>query len=186
MEALLQKAARFNLNLRKAVRDGQIKLLTIPPIELEPDQIAYYIRQRVEKYNVQRVVIDGIVELELACRQDNRSRSYTSALDSYFKLRGLTSMYTYTIGKLIGAELDLSDTVFTALSENLILLRQVAYQSRLYRIVSVLKMRDSEYDQSIREFIINREVGIQVLEPLQSVGGFLNGMAAVLNEQAPH
>lgn len=182
---LVQKAAQFKLDLRGALRAGQLKLLTLPPVELEPDQVAYRLKELVEAYGVKRVAIDGVLELEIACREDARSRNYTGALDSYFKGRGITSLYTYTIGKLIGPELDLSDTVFTALAENLLLLRQLAYQSRLYRIVSVLKMRDSDYDQSIREFVIEREVGIRILEPFQSASGLLSGLAGSLTELSP-
>jgi circadian clock protein KaiC len=155
-------------------------VLTIPAVELEPDQIAYRIKQAIEEYNVRRVVIDGVLELEIACRSDGRSRNFTSALDSYFKKQRISPLYTYTISKLIGPELDLSDTVFTVLAENLILLRQLAYQSRLYRVISVLKMRDSTYDLSIREFTIKNEVGISVLQPFQSDTELLESLTQVL------
>jgi circadian clock protein KaiC len=179
---LIRKAARFNLDLLGAIKSGKLKLMTIPAVELEPDQIAYRIKQVVEEYGIRRVVIDGVLELEIACRPDGRSRNYTSALDSYFKGKRIATLYTYTISKLIGPELDLSDTVFTVLAENLILLRQLAYQSRLYRVVSVLKMRDSIYDLAIREFTIENEVGISVLQPFQSDTSLLESLTHVLTD----
>lgn len=182
---IIKKADRFNLDLRSAIKARQLKLLIFPSVELEPDQVAYRIKQAVEEYGIKRVVIDGVLELEIACRPDGRSRNYTSALDSYFKEQGIAALYTYTISKLIGPELDLSDTVFTVLAENLILLRQLAYQARLYRIVSVLKMRDSIYDLSIREFTIENEVGIRVLQPFQSGEALLNGLAYDLSDLPP-
>ncbi len=182
LTSLVNKAARFKLDLRGAIKSNKLVFLGIPAVELEPDQVAYRIKQVVEEYGIKRVVIDGVLELELACRPDGRSRNYTTALDRYFKSKGITSLYTYTISKLIGTELDLSDTVFTVLAENLILLRQLAYESRLFRVVSVLKMRDSIYDLSIREFTIENEVGIKVLQPFQSDTDLLEDLSYDLTE----
>ena len=180
--SLINKAARFNLNLKEAIRANQVKLLTFSPVELNPDEVSTLIMEIVKTYGIQRVVIDGVLELEIACRPDGRSRSYTTALDNYFKGRNVSCLYTYTISKLIGSELDLSDTVFTLLAENLLLLRQVAYASRLYRLVSVLKMRDSTYDMSIREFTIDNSVGIKVLEPGESDKSLIEHLASDLSE----
>ena len=184
--SLIYKATRFNLDLKQAIQAGKIKLLTFPPSELNPDKVSTLIRQAVETYGVQRVVIDGILELEIACRPDGRSRSYSSALDSYFKGRNVSCLYTYTISKLIGAELDLSDTVFTVLAENLILMRQVMYGTHLYRLASVLKMRDSIYDMSIREFTIDNLKGIKVLEPGESDKGLLVSLANDLSDASAY
>ena len=180
--SLIYKASRFKLNLKEALRSNQIRLLTFSPVELNPDEVSTLIMQLVEAYGIQRVVIDGVLELEIVCRPDGRSRNYTTALDTYFKGRNVSCLYTYTISKLIGAELDLSDTVFTVLAENLLLLRQVAYASRLYRLVSVLKMRDSTYDMSIREFTIDNSVGIKVLEPGESDKSLIEHLASDLSE----
>ncbi|MBN9392831.1 MAG: AAA family ATPase [Chloroflexi bacterium] len=182
LTSLVNKAARFNLDLRTPLISNLLVFVSIPSVELEPDLVAYRIKQVVEEYGIKRVVIDGVLELEIACRPDGRSRNYTTALDRYFKSKGITSLYTYTISKLIGTELDLSDTVFTVLAENLILLRQLAYESRLFRVVSVLKMRDSIYDLSIREFTIENEVGIKVLQPFQSETALLEELSYDLTE----
>ena len=75
-----------------------------------------------------------------------------------------------------GSELDFSDTPIAILGENLLLLRYVELQGRIHRILSVLKMRDSTYDNDLREFEITDE-GIRVLAPLRSVKGLLTGQA---------
>ena len=60
--------------------------------------------------------------------------------------------------------------------ENLLLLRYVELRGRIHRILSVLKMRDSTYENDLREFEITDE-GIRVLAPLRSVKGLLTGQA---------
>lgn len=174
------KAARCGLDLQKAVADGLIQLLIFKPIELEPDKIAYQIQQIIEATSFQRVAVDGLQELELSCKAQGRGREYIAALLDIFRGRQITSLYIYEISKLIGTELDLSDTNFVPLAENLILLKQVEYRTRLYSIIAVLKMRDSSYDRTIREYQIRDGVGIQVLETFASAEGLLSGLARSL------
>jgi circadian clock protein KaiC len=49
-------------------------------------------------------------------------------------------------------------------------------RSRLQRVLSILKERASEYDASVREFIIRRD-GIHILDPLPEAEALLTGVA---------
>ena len=80
------------------------------------------------------------------------------------------------MAKVAGTELDLSDTPIAILGENLLLLRYVELRGRIHRILSVLKMRDSSYENDLREFEITDQ-GIRVLGPLRSAKGLLTGQA---------
>ncbi|HMA36734.1 MAG TPA: ATPase domain-containing protein [Chloroflexia bacterium] len=177
---LIGKAASFGLDLPGAVDGGQIQLLPLASVELEPDQVAAAIRAIVEAQGVRRVVLDSFAELERVCHVDGRSHDFVAALATYFKHHEVTALYTHEISKVIGPELDLSDTAFMAVAENLLLLRQVEYRNQLYRVLSILKMRASAYDARIREFTIRDAVGLTVLDSLQSAEGLLTGLARSL------
>lgn len=174
-EHLLSKAAIFNLNMQQAVSNNLLDLLTLSPVELEPDWVVTQIREIVESKNIKRLVLEGISDMERACRLEKRSHSFMAALESYFKSRNVTVVYTCETTTIIGTELDLSDTPFIKMAENIILLKQVEYKTKLHRIISILKMRDSNYDHTIREFTIQTDTGITILEPMQSVEGLLTG-----------
>jgi circadian clock protein KaiC len=64
----------------------------------------------------------------------------------------------------------------SALADNLILLRQVELRSQLYRLLSILKVRASDYDTSIREFQITNQ-GIEVETTFESADAILTGIA---------
>lgn len=179
--ALTEKAAAFGLDLEQAREDGLVKLMTFPPLELEPDQIMKQLREAVEGQDIKRLVVDGFAELELACRSNSRSRNFAAAFEVYLKRQKVTVIYTHEISKIVGSELDLNDTPFTRLAENLLLMRQGEYKNQLYRIISILKMRDSDYDRTIREFTISAGTGIQVLKASESVSGLLTGLADSLD-----
>lgn len=182
-QQLLNKATRFGLNLRQGVENEQIHLLTVSPVELEPDRVAQQIRQIVEKYKVQRVVFDGLAQLERACNLEQRVHDFIPALVNYFKEHSITALYIYEINKLVGPELDLGETPFTAMAENLLLLKQVEYKTRLHRIITLLKMRDSDYDNTICKVTIKDGQGITVLQALDSAEGLLTGVARNMEQK---
>jgi circadian clock protein KaiC len=184
-EQLINKSTKLGLDLQSALDSGAITVLSLSPVELVPDQIASRIQKEVVQHQVKRLVVDGFEVIEWACRLEERSQDFVSAFVTYFKLQGITSLYTYNIAKLIGSELDLSATPFALLAENLILLRQVEHKNRLYRIMAVLKMRDSDFDPTIRQFTIEKGVGIKVLQPFESADGLLSELAYSLSMNDP-
>jgi circadian clock protein KaiC len=56
----------------------------------------------------------------------------------------------------------------------------VELRSQLYRLISIMKMRESQYDSGIREFSISDE-GIQVADTFESAENILTGHAHVRN-----
>jgi circadian clock protein KaiC len=64
----------------------------------------------------------------------------------------------------------------SAIAEVLILLRFVELQSRLFRLISVFKVREGAFDPTIREFTIT-DAGITVGKPFEGVEAVLSGMA---------
>ena len=122
------------------------------------------------------MVIDGLNTLELSIAEVDRRHAFLAALSMRLRLAALTTVFTKEVAKVSGSELDFSDTPIAILGENLLLLRYVELQGRIHRILSVLKMRDSTYDNDLREFEITDE-GIRVLAPLRSVKGLLTGQA---------
>jgi circadian clock protein KaiC len=58
----------------------------------------------------------------------------------------------------------------------LIVLRYVELQSRLFRLISVFKVRDGAFDPTIREFTIT-DAGIVIAKPFEGVEAVLSGIA---------
>ncbi len=78
--------------------------------------------------------------------------------------------------KLVTTELDFSTDALSVLAENVLLLQQLAYRGRLHRVLSVLKMRFSQHDYTLREFLIVPNEGIRVLTPKESGREVLVGL----------
>lgn len=175
---LYNKAARFGLDLRTAVESGQITLLNFAPIQLEPDVVSAHITSEVETKNIQRFVLDGVQEIEEACRYGNRIHDFLAALVSFSKDKNVTTLFNYKISKIVGTELDISSTPLSILAENLILLRQIERQNKFYRVMSVLQMRDSSHDANLREFTIEPDTGIKIQNLITEEGEPVSRIAA--------
>jgi hypothetical protein len=74
----------------------------------------------------------------------------------------------------------------SAVAETLVLLRYVELQSRLFRLISLFKVREGAFDPTIRQFVIT-DRGIVVGEPFEGVEAILSGMprAAALWRPGP-
>lgn len=173
---LVARAQRIGLDVREAVRRGDLKLLYQPPTELEADELVHRVLELVARQGIQRLVIDGLTELELAITEEGRRRLFLAAFSAHLRTLGVTSLFTREVPKVAGPELDFNDTPTAVLGENLILLRYVEINGDIHRLLSILKMRDSQYDGTLREFEISHQ-GIRVLAPIRSVSGLLTGMA---------
>jgi KaiC/GvpD/RAD55 family RecA-like ATPase len=66
----------------------------------------------------------------------------------------------------------------STIAENLILLRYVEIRSQLRRLISVVKMWDSEFDSSLREFRITA-TGIELAATFESAEAILSGFPSI-------
>jgi circadian clock protein KaiC len=183
---LREKARVFGLDLEAAERDGLIRLLIMPAFELDADRVASALREDVEGRGVRRLVIDSVVELERASAAQQRTVDFLAALVSYLRGRDISSYLTYDLATIVGAELSFADTPLSVLAENMLLLRQVEYRGHLRRLFSVLKMRFSAFDTTLRDYRIVEGRGIEILGPAPDAEGLLTGMARnIVLQQLP-
>jgi circadian clock protein KaiC len=173
---LIARARRMGLELQPYLDQGLIHIDYPPPIEADADELVQGLLDLVAKYRCTRLVVDGLLELEEAVSTPERLRPFFIALLVRLRASGVTSIFTKQISKIVGPELDFSDTTIAAIAENLIFLRNVELDGKLHRLLSVMSLRDSEFDSSFREFTIT-EGGFQVLRPVNSAEGLLTGRA---------
>ena len=180
-QQLIDKARLFNLDLAGAIRDGRVSVFHRAPVDLDLDQITWEIFREVERFAPRRLVIDSVTEIEDLVVAGRRARGYMAALAGQLRQVGVTSLICKEIPQVVGPELDFSDTPLAVLAENLVLLRWVEFRSELSRVLSILKMRDSGYDASIRQYLIDSR-GFHVLQRIETAEGLLTGIARLTAE----
>jgi circadian clock protein KaiC len=76
---------------------------------------------------------------------------------------------------IIGPTIRAPISDLTSLAENMILLRFVQLRSRLYRLISILKVRDSAFDQSLYEFVTT-DRGLVIESSFESAEAITSGL----------
>ncbi|MBI3910557.1 MAG: AAA family ATPase [Armatimonadetes bacterium] len=177
---LIDKARPLGIDLEAAIKTGLVTILHRLPVDLVADEVTWEVWEQVQRLAPQRLMLDSVSEMEHAVSEERR-RGYMAALAEQLRNRGVSSLITRETSQVVGPELDFSDTPLAVLVENLVMLRYVEFRSELYRIISILKMRDSDYDRSIRQYIITKQ-GLQVLAPMETGEGILTGIARLPSE----
>ncbi|WP_437814919.1 RAD55 family ATPase [Sorangium sp. So ce1078] len=179
---LAAKARSFGLDLDGPVRDGLISVLRHAPVDLVADDVLARAVDELERTGATRLCIDGLTEIDRMIADERRRCGVLVALAELVRARGVTTLFTWETGQVVGPELDFAGSPLEVLADNVILLRYVEFQGGLRRILSILKMRDTLHDHSIRQYEIGGE-GIRVLPRQESVEGLLTGIARLPSER---
>jgi circadian clock protein KaiC len=173
-EQLLLKADTFDLGkeLRQALAPGGLlRLQRWEPIEIDPDRVATALLTTLEQMGARRVVIDSVLELERSIRQTSgaeRIPDFMASLLAILREHGVTLLTVKETQHSLSTQPDFSADPLAVLAENVILLQHLVHRNQLRRVLSILKMRFSSHDHSLREFQVIPPQGIRVLSPEES------------------
>jgi circadian clock protein KaiC len=108
---------------------------------------------------------------------------FLSAFCNQLRMLDVTTLMTEEL-PLFRPEIDMPNPELANVVETVVLLRYVELKSQLYRLLSIMKMRESRYDTSIREFQIT-DTGIRVASTFESAEAILTGHARTNAGAAP-
>jgi circadian clock protein KaiC len=183
--SLLAKAKRLGLGLDAARERGLLHLFWEAPIEGVLDAVVERVLRAVVEHRVARLCFDGLHGFRHHAEYPERTRTVFSALADELTRRGVTTLFTLDTNALLGSEIEIPIDGVSALADNILLLRHVELRSQLYRLISILKVRDRAYDGAIREFQIT-DRGLIVADTFDSAEQILTGAArTVIAEPEP-
>lgn len=177
---LIEKAESIGLPLKKYVDNGQIELMWQPPLEHYLDSLAEQLLEKIKKENTkerQRLFIDGIEGFRAANPYPDRMGRFLSAFTNQLRTFDVTTLISEELG-LFKPEVDMPNPELGNVVESIILLRLLELRSQLYRLLSVMKMRESQYDTTIREFRITPQ-GVLVDKSFEAAELLLTGQGRV-------
>ncbi|MFO7569127.1 MAG: ATPase domain-containing protein [Smithellaceae bacterium] len=164
--------------LHNMVRAGQIGLINPRSLDLSLDEIVWHLTDMISQMKATRVVIDSLSGFELAVapcfREDFR--------ESLFHMAAILSHLGVTV--LMTSELEdrYTDLRFSPygsafLTDAIIVQRYIEIESRLKRVLAVVKVRGSAHNDELRQYEITNE-GIVIGTPLLDYEGLLGGQPA--------
>jgi circadian clock protein KaiC len=182
---LRHKAAGIGIKLDGLIEQGHLEILWHPPTEDILDALGNRLVEAVRRRRVKRLVIDGLLGFqEIAADRPHRIGRFLTALANELRGLNVTTVYTAETRNLIGGDIEGPTIGLSTIAENLILLRYVEIRSQLRRLISVVKVRDSDFDSSLREFRIT-SAGIELAHTFDSAEAILSGFPQLKSEELP-
>jgi circadian clock protein KaiC len=170
-ERAFEKAARLGLPLSK-LPPGALEFLWFPTTEQVLDEIGHALLNAARGNQVRRVFIDGFDGLRRAATNTERAQNFFTAIANEFRVHDISTLYTFETHRTLSPNLETPPPGVSAMLENWIAMRFSAVEPRLQRVLSVIKVRDSDFDPQTREFTIT-DAGIRIGEPVRVPAAFL-------------
>ena len=160
---LRAKVDRISPQLGTMFDDDVVSLLWQTPTSDLLDAYGERLLDGVRARGVKRLFIDGLTAFQSSAIDPSRIGNFFSAIANELRVLGVTTIYSLETPDVIRSELRLPFEDASSLAENIILLRYIEKGSGLYRLISVLKARDSDFDPSLHEYTITaRGIAIDV------------------------
>lgn len=161
--------------LADLINSGQVGLLDSRTPDLSIDELALKLVGEVHRRNAKRVVIDSLSGFELSLAPTFRTDFRESLARLIRTLSGI-GVTVLLISELEDnyTELRLSPYGTAFLADAIVMQRYIEVDSRLLRMMAVVKVRGSKHSNQLRQFTIDDE-GIHLGEPLMDQEGLLGG-----------
>ncbi|MCU0490350.1 MAG: AAA family ATPase [Chloroflexaceae bacterium] len=152
---IARNSQTFGWNLEALIAQGLIDIFHVSPSELNIDRHAAEFKERAERMGARCVVIDSISAFEASVLNPAKYQGYLWAIADYFKRSGIAIVMT---SELPGGGIDflaggLPQRV-SFISDTIILLRHHELAGQIGRTITVLKMRGSSHDHTVRPLLI--------------------------------
>jgi circadian clock protein KaiC len=164
--AQLRRVARnYGWNLTEAERQGRVQFIDVPFSDIRSNQVLYQIVNAVDELQATRLVIDSISALMSAGMTLREHRLFLDQLVSFCKSARVTVVLLYAVSGAFMRGVTITEARFSSVVDAIILLRSVEEHHRLERLVSILKLRDSDHDYKLYRYRIT-DHGVEIGEPL--------------------
>jgi circadian clock protein KaiC len=181
---IAEDALNFGWDLRKMEAEKKLRIYQLHSEMLQPGGAP--IMQALDiirSIEAKRVVIDPISLYSMNVREPDELRRELYAFVNYMKENGLTLVVTHEVPDIITRVSRISEYGLEFIVDSIIMLQYVEIESEIRRSVSVLKMRGSDHDKSIRRYRITGK-GIEIESRFEGYEGILSGMARKTGSQA--
>jgi circadian clock protein KaiC len=176
------KARSLGIDLEGPLERGDLEFVWHRPTEISLDTLADQILRAVTRRRVRRLFIDGFNALLVASGSPERVPQFFSALAEELRAKGATTLYTAELHEIFSPRIAPPAEGISPLLENLIVMRFVEVEATVRRLVSVLKMRASMFEPSLRELTLSSD-GISILDSFAHSEAVLKGSPRSSNKR---
>ena len=173
LNVLFERARGLNLDLEKMIENGLVTPVRIDPAELTPGELAFKVRNAVEKDKVRFVYLDSLNGYLHSMGDERSLNLQLHELLTYLNQQGIVTILVLSPQGMLGQMKPPID--LTYLADTVLALRFFEAGGAVHKAISVLKKRTGRHETTIRELTIASS-GIVVGPPLTEFRGVLTGV----------
>ena len=171
-EQVLRNARGWGHDFEAYEQQGLLRIVNLYPEVASLDDHLVELKAVVDQHRPSRLVVDSLSALE-RLGSASAYRALVIGLTSYVKETGVATVVTASAPDLLGGG-SVTESHISGLIDAIVLMRYVEQRSTVRRGLTVLKMRGSAHESTIREFSVDGS-GLRVGEPFDDVDGILAG-----------
>ena len=177
------KARSLGLDLGELEASGVVELMWQSPGEALLDEIAERLFSAIARRQVRRLVIDGLSGfLESAVYQERTNR-FLSCLINELRSRHVTVLMTLETRDVVSSVISMPWGV-SGLVDNLFFLRFVHDEGHVERLLTIIKMRDTDYQAGLRRIRIDSQ-GMHIAGTYRADGDVIPSAQPVAGPEGP-
>jgi circadian clock protein KaiC len=164
---LIAKATRLGLSsVAPTVERGTLRIVRQSSVEANIDRVGHDLLAVAGEVRPARIFLDGLHGFQATSDAPERIDDILAAASDYLVSHGVTLVFSVETSELLGDPvLRVPFPNASRLSHNIIAVRFAELGGRLRRLLSVIKLRDSDFDPTIREMIIGAR-GVDLGDPI--------------------
>jgi circadian clock protein KaiC len=171
-DQIFRNAAGWGRDFHKYEEEGSLRLVATYPEVASLEDHLVEIKNEIDTFKPNRIAIDSLSALE-RIGTIRGFREFIIGLTSFVKAEEIAGLFTSTTSALLGGS-SITEGHISTLTDAIVLLRYVEMRGEVRRGLTVLKMRGSQHDTSIREFYIDGK-GMHIGDRFSSMAGILTG-----------
>jgi len=171
-EQLRRNAEGWGVDFGAMEASDNLKLISTYPETAGLEDHLIHMKDAIAEFKPNRVALDSLSALERVTTEKS-FREFVIGLSSFIKQQEIAGLFTSTTPSLLGGS-SVTEAHISTITDSIILLRYVESFGEMLRGITVLKMRGSMHDKSIREYSIGSQ-GMVIGKPFRNVSGILAG-----------
>jgi circadian clock protein KaiC len=157
----------------KTLEKKGLHILSWIPENQSQDAFISELVSNIDTIKPSRIVVDGLSGFKYSSNEE--IYLIAKRLCNLFRSKEITSIITILQPQQPG--INVTSLGLSSIFQNIIVLRYFELESQIKRSLLILKMRASNHDQSIIEFLIVSDRGIKIVGPMKKYTGIMSGIA---------
>ena len=182
-DRIRSKARSLGMSLDELEANGAVELMWQAPGEASLDEIAERLFSAVARRGVRRLVIDGLSGFLESTVYQERINRFFSCLVNELRSRQVSVLMTLETRDVVSSVVSMPWGV-SGLVDNLFFLRFVHDEGHVQRLLTIIKMRDTDYQAGLRRLHIDSQ-GMHIAGTYRADGDVIPSAQPVAGPEGP-